>query len=259
MEDLGLFLLKYVSNLVTATEKLLSVSNPYLLAFAFIEMFNWKSSSDWRRMKLLFLSLLISEILFVSIFTFTSRFFTPFLPLIILFGAQAFQRLSESVTHELKSYFERGIPSLIIYLFILFFTVPTLYAILRPDKPAQLNFKAPSFGFVIQKDEAEKVNDFLRKELKGDEVVWTDLHEILAWEGDRLCGWLPTRIKTIYEIHPKIPVDAILLTSVRTPYRMEEEWRYLLYSQVSLPRYRTIKLYQSQSVFAKLLVRDERE
>jgi 4-amino-4-deoxy-L-arabinose transferase-like glycosyltransferase len=259
MEDLGLFFLKYVSNLVTATEKLLSVSNLYLLAFALVEMFNWKNGSDWRRIKLLFLSLLISQIFFISLFTFTSRFFTPFLPLIILFGAQAFQRLSKSVTNELKSYFKKGIPSPIIYIFILFFTVPTLYAILRPDKPAQLNFKAPPFGFLIQKDEAEKVNDFLRKELKGDEVVWTDLHEILAWEGGRLCGWLPTRIKTIYEIHSQIPVDAILLTSVRTPYRMEEEWRYLLYSQLSLPRYRTIKLYQSQSVFAKLLVRDERE
>jgi hypothetical protein len=122
-----------------------------------------------------------------------------------------------------------------------------------------LGIKTPQFGFLIQKQEAEKLNEFLKKELKENQVVWTDLHEILAWEGDRLCGWLPTRIKTIYEIHPKIPVDAILLTSVRTPYRMEEEWRYLLYSQLSLPRYRTIKLYQSQTVFAKLLIRDERE
>ncbi len=258
-QDMGLFFLKYITNLVTATEKLLSVSNLYLLAFALVEMFNWKSSSDWRRIKLLFLSLLVSQILFISLFTFTSRYFTPFLPLIILFGAQAFLRLSESLTREMKSYLKGGIPSVVIYIFIVFFTVPTLYAILRPDKPAQLNFKAPSFGFLIQKDEAGRVNDFLRKELKGDKVVWTDLYEILAWEGDRLCGWLPTRIKTIYEIHPKIPVDAILLTSVRTPYRMEEEWRYLLYSQLSLPRYRTIKLYQSQTVFAKLLIRDERE
>jgi len=122
-----------------------------------------------------------------------------------------------------------------------------------------LGIKTPQFGFLIQKQEAEKLNEFLKKELKENQVVWTDLHEILAWEGDRLCGWLPTRIKTIYEVHRKIPVDAILLTSVRTPYRMEEEWRYLLYSQLSLPRYRTIKLYQSQTVFAKLLIRDERE
>ena len=189
MEDAGPFFLKYITNLVTATEKLLSVSNLYLLAFALIEMFNWKSSSDWRRIKILFLSLLISQILFISLFTFTSRFFTPFLPLIILFGAQAFLRLSESLTHEVKRYLKRGIPLLTIYIFILFFTVPTLYVLLRPDKPAQLNFKAPSFGFLIQKDEAKRLNDFLREELKDDQVVWTDLPEILEWEGDRLL-WL---------------------------------------------------------------------
>jgi hypothetical protein len=259
MEDLGLFFLKYISNVVTATEKLLSVSNLYLLAFALIEMFNWRSSSDWRRIKLLFLSLLISQILFISLFTFTYRFFTPFLPLIILFGAQAFLRLSEGVTREVKSYLKREIPSLIISIFILFFTVPTLYAILRPDKPAQLNFKAPSFGFLIQKDEAERVNEFLRKELKGDEVVWTDLPEILEWEGDRSCGWLPTRVETIYEIHKKIRVDAILLTSLRTPHQMEEQWRYLLFSEQSLPRYRNVKWYRGKVIIAKLLIRDEKD
>jgi len=259
MEDLGLFFLKYISNVVTATEKLLSVSNLYLLAFALIEMFNWRSSSDWRRIKLLFLSLVISQILFISLFTFTYRFFTPFLPLIILFGAQAFLRLSEGVTREVKSYLKREIPSLIIAIFILFFTVPTLYAILRPDKPAQLNFKAPSFGFLIQKDEAERVNEFLRKELKGDEVVWTDLPEILEWEGDRSCGWLPTRVETIYEIHKKIRVDAILLTSLRTPHQMEEQWRYLLFSEQSLPRYRNVKWYRGKVIIAKLLIRDEKD
>ena len=259
MEDLGLFFLKYISNVVTATEKLLSVSNLYLLAFALIEMFNWRSSSDWRRIKLLFLSLVISQILFISLFTFTYRFFTPFLPLIILFGAQAFLRLSEGVTREVKSYLKKEIPSLIISIFILFFTVPTLYAILRPDKPAQLNFKAPSFGFLIQKDEAERVNEFLRKELKGDEVVWTDLPEILEWEGDRSCGWLPTRVETIYEIHKKIRVDAILLTSLRTPHQMEEQWRYLLFSEQSLPRYRNVKWYRGKVIIAKLLIRDEKD
>ena len=90
-------------------------------------------------------------------------------------------------------------------------------------------------------------------------MVWTDLPEILEWEGDRLCGWLPTRIKAIYEIPPKIPVDAILLTSIRTPTQMEEEWKYLLFSEHSLPRYRNVKLYKSGSVFAKLFIRDDKE
>jgi len=90
-------------------------------------------------------------------------------------------------------------------------------------------------------------------------VVWTDLPEFLEWEGDRLSGWLPTQIKAVYEIHKKIPVDAILLTSIRTPYRMEEEWKYLLFSEHSLPGYRNVKLYKSGTVFAKLLIRDEAE
>jgi len=113
--------------------------------------------------------------------------------------------------------------------------------------------------FLIPTGEAKRLNDFLRSELNENQVVWTDLPEILEWEGDRLCGWVPTRIKAIYEIHPKIPVDAILLTSIRTPARMEEEWKYLFISERSLPRYRTIKLYTSGSVLAKLYIRDDKE
>jgi hypothetical protein len=70
---------------------------------------------------------------------------------------------------------------------------------------------------------------------------------------------LPVKIAYIYEIHKKIPVDAILLTNIRTPSKMEEEWKYLLFSEYSLPRYRNVKLYKSGSVFAKLLIRDEKE
>jgi hypothetical protein len=40
---------------------------------------------------------------------------------------------------------------------------------------------------------------------------------------------------------------------------MEEEWKYLLFSEHSLPRYRTVKLYKGGAVFAKLLIRDEAE
>jgi hypothetical protein len=70
---------------------------------------------------------------------------------------------------------------------------------------------------------------------------------------------LPTRIEYIYEIHKKIPVDAILLTSLRTPTHMEDAWKYLLYSELSLPLYRTVKLYKGEMLFAKLLIRDDKE
>jgi hypothetical protein len=70
---------------------------------------------------------------------------------------------------------------------------------------------------------------------------------------------LPTRIEHIYEIHKKIPVDAILLTNLRTPTQMEDAWKYLLLSEHSLPKYRSVKLYKGKMIFAKLLIRDERE
>jgi hypothetical protein len=134
---------------------------------------------------------------------------------------------------------------------------PSIYTIFKPYKPAFLGFKTPQFGFLIPKEEAKRLNDFLRSELKENQVIWTDLPEILEWEGNRLCGWLPIHIQSIYEIQKKIPVDAILLTSLRTPTQMEEEWKYLLFSEHSLPRYRNVKLYKGGMVFAKLLIRDE--
>jgi hypothetical protein len=70
---------------------------------------------------------------------------------------------------------------------------------------------------------------------------------------------LPTRIQSIYEIHKKIPVDALLLTNLRTPVEMGEEWKYLLFSDHSLPLYRSVKFYNGGAVVAKLLIRDERE
>jgi 4-amino-4-deoxy-L-arabinose transferase-like glycosyltransferase len=254
------FIFKYLTNMVNILERILSVSNLYLLGFFLTEMFYWNDSQEMNRIKRLFLFLFLFQILFISAVNFsTLRFFVPFIPLIAFFAVKGFLRISGHLISTVKKTWQERVFFLVLFSFLVFFAVPTLYAISKPYLSPGLGSKTPQFGTLIQRQEAEKLNEFLKKELKDNQVVWTDLHEILAWEGDRLCGWLPARIKTIYEIHPKIPVDAILLTSVRTPYRMEEEWRYLLYSQASLPRYRTIKLYQSQTVFAKLLVRDERE
>jgi hypothetical protein len=146
-----------------------------------------------------------------------------------------------------------------VFLFLILFITPTAYTIFQPSKPEGLGFKTPQFGFLISKGEAKRLNDFLKGELKENQVVWTDLPEILEWEGDRLCGWLPIRIEQIYEIHKKIPVDAILLTNYRTPTHMEEAWKYLLFSEHSLPKYRSVKLYKGEMLFAKLLIRDDKE
>ena len=251
--------LKYLTNVVSTFEQFMSVSNPYVLAFFVIEMFHWKMSQEWKRVKLLFLFLLVSQIFFISLFTFTHRFFVPFLPMMILFASQGFSRISEELIPEVRVHWKKVVFLSTILLFFIFFMVPTTYTIFQPKKSPIFNFRNPQFGFLISKGEAEKLKEFLKDELKENQVIWTDLPEILEWEGNRLCGWLPIRIETIYKIHKKIPVDAILLTSIRTPYTMEEEWRYLLLSEHSLPKYRNVKLYKSRWVFAKLLVRDEEE
>jgi hypothetical protein len=244
---------------VQILEQNMLASNPYVLAFFFIELFYWEVSPDWRRVKILFLSLLISQILFISLFTSYHRYFIPFLPLMAVMASQSFLRLSEDLVSGAKTLWKKRVFFLTIFLFLIFFVIPPIYKTLKPYKPSVLGFKTPQFGFLVPRQDANRLNDFLRRELKGDQVVWTDFPEILEWEGDRLCGWLPTRIEYIYEIHKKIPVDAILLTSLRTPTHMEDAWKYLLYSELSLPLYRTVKLYKGEMLFAKLLIRDDKE
>jgi 4-amino-4-deoxy-L-arabinose transferase-like glycosyltransferase len=235
------------------------MSNLYLLAFFLTEMFYWKDSPERNRVKMLFLFLLLSQIFFIPSVNFTThRFFIPFLPLIILFSAKSFLRLSGNLVEEVKVHLGRWAPFPVLFLFMIFFTLPTLSAMIHPNGPPVLSFKKTQLGFLISRVEANKLNDFLRKELKEDQIVWTDFPEILEWEGHRLCGWLPTRIETIYEIHKQIPVDAIFLTNVRTP-SLEEQWDNLLFSERGLPKYREVKIYRGQMVFAKLLIRDERE
>jgi 4-amino-4-deoxy-L-arabinose transferase-like glycosyltransferase len=259
METPGQFFWKYVSNVVNALEQFVSISNPYVSVFFILEMFHWKISAEWKRIKMLFLFLLISQILFIALFTFTTRFFVPLLPMIIVFASQSFGRVLENLISCVRPHWREKVLYLSVFLFLILFITPTAYTIFQPNKPEELGFKTPQFGFLIPKREAMRLGDFLRSEFRPDQVVWTDLPEVLEWEGDRLSGWLPTEIKAIYEIHKKIPVDAILLTSVRTPYKMEEEWKYLLFSEHSLPGYRNVKLYKSGTVFAKLLIRDEAE
>jgi 4-amino-4-deoxy-L-arabinose transferase-like glycosyltransferase len=259
IENPGQFFLKYVSNVVNTLEQFISVSNPYLVAFFILEMFHWKISPEWKRIKMLFLFLVISQIFFIALFTFTPRFFIPFLPMMIVFASQSFIRVSEDLISCAKLHWRKRVFYLSVFLFLILFITPTAYTIFQPSKPEGLGFKTPQFGFLISKGEAKRLNDFLKGELKENQVVWTDLPEILEWEGDRLCGWLPIRIEQIYEIHKKIPVDAILLTNYRTPTHMEEAWKYLLFSEHSLPKYRSVKLYKGEMLFAKLLIRDDKE
>jgi len=257
MDEPGQFFMKYLTNLVAAFERVMSVSNPYLSAFFVVEMFYWKTSPEWKRIKILFVFLLLLQILFVSLLTFASRFFIPFLPLMAVLASQGFLRMSEQLLSGLKVPWRKRIFVLNVLLFLIFFMVPITYNIFRSTQTP--NSKTLQFGFLMPQDEAKKLNEFVRAELKENQVVWTDVPEVLEWEGNRLCGWLPTRIELIYKIHKKIPVDALLLTNLRTPVEMGEEWKYLLFSDHSLPLYRNVKLYNGGALVAKLLIRDERE
>ncbi len=255
----GQFLLKYASNVVNGLEQFVSISNPYVLVFFILGMFHWRISPEWRRIKLLFLFLIILQILFIALFTFTPRFFVPFLPILIVFASEGFVRVCEDLISGARLHLRKGVYYLSGFIFLIFFITPTAYTVLQPAKPEALGFKTAQYGFLIPREEAKKLNDFLNGELKENQVVWTDLPEILEWEGDRRCGWLPVRVEHLYEIRKKIPVDAILLTSVRTPTSMEQEWKYLLFTEQSLPQYRSVKVYKSDMLFAKLLIRDGRD
>jgi 4-amino-4-deoxy-L-arabinose transferase-like glycosyltransferase len=258
-ETPGQFLAKYLNNVTTILDQLISVTNPYVMVFFLLELFHWNTSPEWNRGKLLFLFMMVFQIFFLSVFTFTPRFFVPFLPLMILFASRSMIRVSEDLISRAGHRWQKGIPYLFALLFLVLILRPAAYAIFQPVKPEALGFKVPQYGFLITEQEAKAVNDFLKKEIKENHVVWTDLPEILEWEGDRLCGWLPTRIQSIYEIRKKVPVDALLLTNIQTPYKMEEEWKYLLFSDLSLPKYRTVKIYKGPRVQAKLLIRDDQE
>jgi len=255
----GQFISKYLSNLVNALGQIMSVSNPYLLSFFIVEMFYWKISPQWKRIKMLFLFLLIFQILFVSLFTLDQRFFIPFIPMMIVFASQSFLRISVEWVSEVKTHWKKRIYLVHLFLFFIFFVVPSTYLIIRPSGTPSVRFKTLQFGFIMQREEAKRLNNFLKKELKDSQVVWTVLPEILEWEGNRLCGWLPTKIEKIYEINKKFPVDAILLTNLRAPHRMEYEWKDLLSSDEGFPQYRTVKFYEGRTIFAKLLIRDEKE
>jgi 4-amino-4-deoxy-L-arabinose transferase-like glycosyltransferase len=246
------FFVKYIQNFLSALEQIMQFSNPYLLAFFLLDMFHWKINLELKKIKLLFILLLISQIFFISLFTVTHRYFIPFLPLIILFASLSFLRVSESIISTSMTAWKRSFRWILAFLFLIFFVVPTGYLIMQPKK-------IPQLGYIVSQDEALNLNKFLTKELNKDQIVWTDLPEILEWEGDRPSGWIPTSVATIDEINKKISVDAILLTNIRTPSRMEEEWKYLLFREHSLPNYRTVKFYRGDIIFAKLFIRDNKQ
>jgi hypothetical protein len=254
------FISKYLDNLVKTLEGLMSVSNPYLLAFFFVEMLHWKINPQWKKGKMLFLFLLSAQILYVPLVVFNSRYFIPFMPIVIMFASQSFLRISEDLVSEVRIYWRRGISLLTVGLFITVFVIPTTYVIFfRPDKQPMYDFRTPQFGTLILEGSAEKLTKFVKDELKENQIVCTDLPEIFEWEGDRVCFWLPIQEEMIYEMRKKFPVDAILLTTHRAPIGMGQGWRDLLYSPKSLPQYRTVKVYRDSVVSAKLLIWDGKE
>ena len=253
------FISESLSNFVRTLEGFMSFSNPYLLAFFFVEMLHWKIDPQWKKGKVLFLFLLSAQILFVPLLTFNVRYFVPFLPMMIIFASQGFLRVSEDLVSGAKTEWKRNMSLLAFGLFLIVFVIPTTYTIIfRPGKNPMNGFKIPQYGTLLSKEPAEKLNKFLKDELKGNQIICSDIPEILEWEGNRLCCWLPIKAEMISEINKTFPVDAILLTTLHTSY-MGQEWMDLLYSARSLPQYRTVKLYRDSAVSAKLLIRDGRE
>ena len=259
-EATGQIFIKYLSNIVNTFKEIISNFNPCLVVFFIVEMFYWKVDPAYKKIKILFISLFAAQILFVCLFTSTYRFFISFLPMMILLASQSVWRLSNTLAAKVKVHWRRWIPLLIRFAFLILLIIPTAHLIVTSKGPRQLGFKIPQTFYLMPREEAKKLIHFLNDELKEDKVVWTDLPEILEWEGNRFCGWLPIRIERIYEIDKKIPVDAILITNFGTTIRpIEEEWKQLLRSEQSLPQFRNVKLYTSWPIFAKLFIRDEKK
>ena len=68
-------------------------------------------------------------------------------------------------------------------------------------------------------------------------------HPCPSFGRDHLVRFFAARMEWVYEIQRRIPVDALLLTNLRTPYEMGEEWKYLLFSDQSLPLHRNVKFH----------------
>ena len=253
------FFAKYIGNLMTAFKEIPVVSSPFLFAFFFISLFSWRIDPFWKRAKMLFLFLLVAQIFFVSLLTFTARYLVPFLPLMILFAVEGFFTFAESVLALLQTRWSNGILVLLIPVFVIASIAPALFALIDSNRTSSLQPKNAPFGFLIGREDAESLNHFLNAQVKEDQVIWTDLPEVLEWEGNRSCGWLPRQVGDLYQIDKRIPVDAILLTSLRTPKQMEAEWVNLFSHEQGLPRYQNVKFFNGKNLSAKLLIRDRRE
>jgi 4-amino-4-deoxy-L-arabinose transferase-like glycosyltransferase len=252
------FLAKYFGNLATALKEIPFVSNPVLFTFFFADMFFWKIDPFWKKVKTLFLLLFISQIFFVSLITFTHRYFVPFVPLMVLFAVQGFFTVAGGALSKMHVSGSKKVLTSLVSLFLIILMVPALYTLSRLNRSPSPDSKNVPFGFLVGREEAEKLNSFLKTNLKEEQIVWTDFPEVLEWEGNRSCGWLPRKIEDLHQIQKTIPVDAILLTSLRTP-QMEPEWNNLLSPAQRLPQYRHVKFYIGKNFSAKLLIRDEKE
>jgi 4-amino-4-deoxy-L-arabinose transferase-like glycosyltransferase len=258
LEDGNQFLAKYFSNLGTALKGILFVTNPFVFAFFFVDMFFWRIDPFWKKVKTLFLLLFISQIFFVSLFTFTHRYFFPLVPLMVLFAVQGFFTVADRVLGRVHMGGNKRALTVLGSIFLIVLMVPALSTLFRINTSSSPDSKVAPFGFLIGREEAARLNSFLKANLKDDQIVWTDLHEVLEWEGNRFCGWLPKRIEDLDQIQKKIPVDALLLTDLRTPL-MGSEWNKLLIPAQRLPQYRHVKFFIGKTLTAKLLIREEKE
>ena len=255
IEEGNQFIAKYFSNLMTGIKEIFFVSNPFLFFFFLVGVFSRGLNPFWKRVRLLWLPLFISQFFFVSLIIFTHRYFVPFAPLIILFAVQGFFTMADGVLGRFQTGGNKRVLAVLASIFLVILMVPAFYTVFRLDRPASLDSKKAPFGFLVGREEAEKLNSFLRVHLKDDQIVWTDLHEVLEWEGNRSSGWLPRKIEDLDQIQKKIPVDAILLTSLRTPL-MGPEWNHLLIPAQRLPQYRHVKFFIGKTLSGKLLIRD---
>jgi len=106
------------------------------------------------------------QVLFIALFTFTTRFFIPFLPVMVVFASQGFVRVSEDLISCAKPLWRKKVLYLSLLLFLLFFLTPATYTIFQPDKPEALGFRTPPLDFFNTHRRSEEVKRFFEERVK---------------------------------------------------------------------------------------------
>ncbi len=98
------------------------------------------------------------------------------------------------------------------------------------------------------------LEDFLDARVHAHATVGSDFSEVALWRADRTGVWLPVTVSEFQELDKRVPINAVLLTSLRTP-TWHSSWQRVWSGQSPLPGFVLDARYASDSLDAKLYKR----